>query len=156
MSLDRLYYGYVETTLGLIEVSSDEKGLRSVEFKEKAEQENSSFPRILEAIEQLKAYFAGQRTSFDLELHLIGTDFQKAVWQELTKIPYGTTQNYGEIARKIGNPKASRAVGGANNKNKLAIIIPCHRVIGKKGAMVGYAGEIWRKESLLKLEGLKE
>lgn len=148
-----LHYGYLETQIGLVEVCALEEGLISVSFVNARSQQTSSLPLIQQAIEQLQEYFEGRRTIFQLKLHLEGTNFQKAVWRELAKIPYGTTQNYGEIAHRIGNPKASRAVGGANNKNKCAIIIPCHRVIGKKGAMVGYAGEIWRKESLLKLEG---
>lgn len=148
-------YGYLETSIGFVEICADEECIISISFVQGIEHQTSLSPMIQDAIGQLKEYFEGERTVFELKLKLTGTDFQKSVWIELAKIPYGTTLNYGEIAHRIGNPKAFRAVGGANNKNKLAIVIPCHRVVGKTGAMVGYAGEIWRKESLLKLEGAR-
>lgn len=106
------------------------------------------------AAAQLTEYFAGKRKVFDLPLEPHGTEFQKKVWQALREIPYGTTCSYGEIAAKIGNPKASRAVGGANNKNPIAIVVPCHRVIGANGSLVGYASGLQTKEALLKLEGI--
>lgn len=101
---------------------------------------------------QLKEYFAGKRTTFDLPLHPVGTDFQKKVWSTLCDIPYGETRSYKEIATAVGNEKACRAVGMANNKNPIAIIIPCHRVIGANGSLVGYAGGLDMKRSLLELE----
>jgi methylated-DNA-[protein]-cysteine S-methyltransferase len=104
------------------------------------------------AAEQLDAYFAGDLTRFELELEPIGTPFRTSVWQALTEIPYGETRSYGEIAARIGNPKASRAVGMANNTNPIAVIIPCHRVVGSNGALVGYAGGLERKQLLLDLE----
>jgi methylated-DNA-[protein]-cysteine S-methyltransferase len=103
--------------------------------------------------EQLQEYFEGRRSSFDLPLSPEGTDFQKLVWEELLKIPYGESRTYNEIAVAIGRPKASRAVGNAINKNPIAIIIPCHRVIGKDGNLRGYAGGLELKEMLLRLEG---
>lgn len=103
--------------------------------------------------EQLQEYFEGRRSSFDLPLAPEGTDFQKLVWEELLKIPYGESRTYSEIAVAIGRPKASRAVGNAINKNPIAIIIPCHRVIGKDGNLRGYAGGLELKEMLLRLEG---
>ncbi|MCW3098523.1 MAG: methylated-DNA/protein-cysteine methyltransferase [Chthonomonadaceae bacterium] len=102
---------------------------------------------------QLAAYFAGQLTEFDLPLAPGGTEFQQKVWQELRRIPYGTTLSYGELARRIGNPNASRAVGLANGRNPISIIVPCHRVIGASGKLVGYGGGLSRKETLLTLEG---
>lgn len=152
MDTKPLYYGYLASPIGLIEVCADEEGLHGVSFVEKMEQKDSNLPFIKEATQQLQEYFEGLRTVFNLKCHFSGTEFQKKVWHQLTLISYGETVNYGEVALRIGNPKASRAVGGANNKNKLAIVVPCHRVIGKKGELVGYAGELWRKESLLKLE----
>ncbi len=101
---------------------------------------------------QLSEYFAGERKEFDVELDMQGTDFQNKVWQALLAIPYGKTVCYQEQAIAIKNPKAVRAVANANGANRIAIIIPCHRVIGKDGSMTGYAGKIWRKEYLLKLE----
>lgn len=105
-----------------------------------------------EVFQEITEYLAGKRKTFDLNLNLQGTDFQKKVWQELLKIPYGETRSYKEIAIAIGNEKASRAVGMANNKNPIVIAVPCHRVIGANGKLVGYAGGLAMKEYLLKLE----
>lgn len=104
------------------------------------------------ARQQLAAYFAGDLTDFDLELDSAGTAFQKRVWKALTEIPYGQTVSYVDIARKIGNPTASRAVGSANRCNPIAIVVPCHRVIGASGKLTGYAGGLDRKQKLLDLE----
>ena len=102
---------------------------------------------------QLESYFAGDRTQFDLKLAPPGTDFQRRVWSELERIPFGETISYGELANRIGSPKAVRAVGGANNKNPIPIVIPCHRVVGKNNTLVGYGGGLDRKHALLRLEG---
>jgi methylated-DNA-[protein]-cysteine S-methyltransferase len=108
--------------------------------------------RFRPAVTQLSEYFAGKRTRFDLPIAPRGTAFQKAVWAALLRIPFGQTASYGDIARAIGKPAASRAVGGANHRNPLSIIIPCHRVIGTDGGMTGYGGELYRKRLLLDLE----
>jgi methylated-DNA-[protein]-cysteine S-methyltransferase len=108
--------------------------------------------RVRPAIAQLAEYFAGQRTRFDLPLAPRGTPFQRAVWAALLEIPFGETSSYGQLARAIGKPSASRAVGAANGRNPLSIVIPCHRVIGADGSMTGYGGEISRKRVLLDLE----
>ena len=108
--------------------------------------------RLRRAAAQLAEYFAGLRTTFDLPLAPRGTAFQRSVWNALSAIPYGETASYGELARAIGQPAASRAVGAANGRNPLAIVIPCHRVIGADGSMTGYGGEISRKRVLLALE----
>jgi len=105
-----------------------------------------------EAADQLRAYFAGELTEFDLHLATGGAQFQQRVWAELLKIPYGSTTSYGELAQRIGNPKASRAVGAANGSNPISIIIPCHRVIGSNGNLTGYGGGIERKKFLLEFE----
>ena len=107
---------------------------------------------ILKCKNQLEEYFAGKRRNFDLPLVPKGTEFQQKVWKALTEIPYGETRTYGEIAAAVGNPKAARAVGMANNKNPIGIIIPCHRVVGANGKLVGYAGGMEKKEFLLELE----
>ena len=107
---------------------------------------------ILQCKMQLDEYFRGERKTFDLPLAPKGTDFQKNVWNALQEIPYGETKTYGEIAAAVGNPKAARAVGMANNKNPIGIIIPCHRVVGANGKLVGYAGGMEKKEWLLQLE----
>lgn len=110
-------------------------------------------PVLRETAAQLNAYFQGKLRRFDLPLHLEGTPFRMRVWAELARIPYGTTISYGELARRIGSPKAVRAVGGANHHNPISIIIPCHRVIGADGSLVGYGGGLEIKRFLLKLEG---
>jgi len=105
---------------------------------------------------QVAEYFAGERHNFDVPLAPSGTKFQKKVWQELCRIPFGETISYGELARRIGQPTASRAVGLANGRNPIAIIIPCHRVIGADGSLTGYGGGLWRKKKLLDLEARTE
>jgi methylated-DNA-[protein]-cysteine S-methyltransferase len=105
-----------------------------------------------DAVDQLDAYFAGKRTDFDLELSLLGSEFQRRVWQALLTIPYGETRSYGQIAEQIGASGAARAVGLANGRNPIAIIVPCHRVIGASGSLTGYGGGLNRKRSLLELE----
>jgi methylated-DNA-[protein]-cysteine S-methyltransferase len=109
-----------------------------------------------EAVEQLTAYFAGELTEFDLDLDLGGTEFQRKVWTALRTIPYGETRSYGEIAMQIGSPAASRAVGMANGRNPIGIIVPCHRVIGSTGGLTGYGGGLDRKRQLLALERVRE
>ncbi|MFJ7125179.1 methylated-DNA--[protein]-cysteine S-methyltransferase [Streptomyces sp. NPDC098101] len=105
-----------------------------------------------EAVRQLDAYFAGDLTAFDLPLHLIGTPFQLRVWERLSLIPYGETRTYGELAEELGSPGASRAVGLANGKNPVSIIVPCHRVVGAGGGLTGYGGGLDRKQRLLAFE----
>ncbi len=114
-----------------------------------AQSDDEIFP---DAVEQLAAYFAGELTGFELDLDLGGTEFQRKVWAALRSIPYGETRSYGEIAMQIGSPGASRAVGLANGRNPIGIIVPCHRVIGSTGGLTGYGGGIDRKRALLALE----
>ena len=111
--------------------------------------DDRAFP---DAVDQLEAYFAGQRTDFDLELSLAGSEFQRRVWEALLTIPYGETRSYGQIAEQIGAAGAARAVGLANGHNPIAIIVPCHRVIGASGSLTGYGGGLDRKRSLLEME----
>ena len=107
---------------------------------------------MAECLRQLTEYFKGRRQKFSIPLLLEGTDFQKAVWRQLQKIPFGQTASYGDVARAVGSPRAFRAVGNANNKNPIPLIIPCHRVIGSDGKLVGFGGGIWRKHWLLEHE----
>ena len=116
--------------------------------------EKKETPLIKKAANQIDEYLNGKRKVFDLPLTLNGTDFQVKVWKALQKIPFGKTKSYGEIAAAIGNPKASRAVGMANNRNPISIIVPCHRVIGSNGSLTGYAGGLELKQRLLELEGI--
>jgi methylated-DNA-[protein]-cysteine S-methyltransferase len=108
--------------------------------------------RFADVARQLREYFAGERTTFDVPLKLRGGPFELEVWSELERIPYGETTSYGEIARRVGKPHASRAVGAANGRNPVAIIVPCHRVIGSNGTLTGYGGGLERKRALLDLE----
>ncbi|KRC80229.1 methylated-DNA--[protein]-cysteine S-methyltransferase [Sphingomonas sp. Root241] len=115
-------------------------------------EEAPDHPLLIEAERQIRDYFAGERTSFSIPLDFRGTDFQKSVWAALLTIPFGETRSYGEIARQIGRPSASRAVGAANGRNPISIVAPCHRVIGTNGALTGFAGGLEAKELLLRLE----
>jgi methylated-DNA-[protein]-cysteine S-methyltransferase len=119
-------------------------------------QEDANAGPLPEAVRQLEEYFAGKRRDFDLPLHLDGTEFQQRVWRVLTEIPYGETWSYGELAKRIGNPNASRAVGLANGRNPVSIVVPCHRVIGADGSLTGYGGGLQRKQWLLAHEGLHQ
>lgn len=148
-----MYKAYYNSPIGAIEIVSDESSILELSFAEKIGEAHDNAPAILRnALSQIDDYFKGTRKSFELKLSFSGTAFQERVWRQLMKVPYGSTATYGEIARAIGNEKASRAVGGANNKNKLAIIVPCHRIIGTNGKLIGYEGGLWRKEWLLKHE----
>jgi methylated-DNA-[protein]-cysteine S-methyltransferase len=142
----------MESPVGRLLLEGDDEGLCRVGFDGQGEP-MSSFPRSLrEAVRQLKAYFDGDLRDFDLPLRMQGTEFQLSVWRALRDIPYGETISYGELARRIGNPKGSRAVGLANGSNPIAIIVPCHRVIGSNGKLTGYGGGLENKEILLGLE----
>lgn len=160
-----------QSPIGSLTIAEDDAGICEIAFGELAEgkalknptedsavtecikDENGDLTPVLrETVRQLTEYFAGERKIFDLPLSLHGTEFQRSVWMELLKIPYGETRSYKQIAAAVGNDKASRAVGMANNRNKIPIIIPCHRVIGSNKKMVGYAGGLDKKEWLLALE----
>ncbi len=147
---------HFHTEIGVLEITATDCAIKSIQFVDKPialHKLDENTPQILQsAARQLDAYFAGKQKYFTLKLQTNGTDFQRKVWSELIKIPYGTTATYKEIATRTGNPNAMRAVGNANNKNNLAIVIPCHRVIGAGGKLTGYASGLWRKEWLLKLE----
>ncbi|MFD7898397.1 methylated-DNA--[protein]-cysteine S-methyltransferase [Streptomyces sp. NPDC059479] len=132
------------------------KGLYMVGQRHRPPEENFGEPDsrpFTEVVRQLDAYFEGELTEFDLPLRLDGTAFQRSVWEQLRKIPYGETRSYGELAENLGKPGASRAVGLANGKNPIGIIVPCHRVIGSTGSLTGYGGGLDRKQRLLVFEG---
>ncbi len=138
--------------LGPLTIYEERDALVRLSFSSSVEGNEGKSPLLLQAKSQLLEYFNGKRTRFNLPLEPLGTPFQRCVWQALTTIPHGETRSYGEIASQVGNPKASRAVGMANNRNPLPILIPCHRVIGSDGKLVGYAGGLERKVALLQLE----
>lgn len=156
MTFTKLY----DSPLGVLEISSTEDAITHVMFREankkpspKSEETQETSAVIEECIRQLDEYFAGKREVFDIKLSPKGTDFQQNVWHNLSKINFGKTISYLELSRWIGNEKAIRAVATANGNNPIGIIIPCHRVIGSDGTLVGYGGDLWRKEWLLKHEG---
>lgn len=153
-----MYYDYLESPIGTLLLAGNGDGLKHIEFPNQGRRAQplagwSRGPRPLrEAARQLKAYFDGKLTRFDLELSPEGTDFQRRVWKALRTIPYGKTISYKVLAEKIGNPKAVRAVGGANGRNPIPIVIPCHRVIGADGSLTGFGGGVDVKYALLSLE----
>lgn len=151
------YYTRIDSPLESLLLSSDGQSLTGLSmvtqrhgpfFSDDWKRDDNARP-LAEARRQLAAYFAGELTEFDLPLNLIGTEFQKTVWQELQSIPYGVTISYRELAERVGNPNSSRAVGAANGRNPISIIVPCHRVIGANGKLTGYGGGMERKEWLL-------
>jgi methylated-DNA-[protein]-cysteine S-methyltransferase len=152
------FYSYCESPIGKLLLVASERGLHEICFEGQSTravlgtQSRDDQAVLREVIRQLHAYFAGELETFDLELAPEGTPFQQKVWSELLKIPYGETISYGELARRIGNPNASRAVGLVNGSNPIPIIIPCHRVIGSNGKLTGYGGGLPIKEKLLALE----
>lgn len=154
------YYDYYDSPLGQILLVASDAALTGLHFADEkyypaiaAEWLRQPDAKIiLRARKQLDDYFAGTRKQFDLPVDPAGTAFQRGVWRALQKIPYGVTANYGAVAKRIGKPSASRAVGAANGRNPISIVIPCHRVIGTNGDLTGYAGGIDRKEALLRLE----
>lgn len=151
-----VYYDSPVVKLKIVEVDGWIEEVSFVNFVNKEDEVISEQPsdNLKNAMKQLKEYFDGKRTVFDLKMKLHGTDFQKKVWIYLSKIPYGETRTYKDVAEAIGSPKGFRAVGMANNKNPIAIIYPCHRVIGASGKLVGYGGGLDIKEQLLHLEGI--
>lgn len=138
--------------IGEISIIEEENKIIEISFGVKLEIKQGSSLLLEETKNELQEYFDGKRMEFDIPIKLNGTDFYKKVWNELKKIPYGETRSYGEIAEKIGNPKASRAVGMANHNNPISIIVPCHRVVGKNNKLVGYAGGLDKKKYLIELE----
>ena len=157
-----MFFTYLDgTPVGRLLIAGDHKGLRHVSFAKSHYSAPPVTPEddweanekpLKDAVKQLKAYFLGKLQHFDLELAPEGTDFQKEVWNALRKVNFGATASYGEIAAQIGNPAASRAVGMANGRNPISIIVPCHRIIGSTGKLVGYGGGLQNKETLLQLE----
>lgn len=156
-----MIYRYMDSPVGRLLLAGDDSGLTMLSF---CDPDRPAMPqsawcegdhRVLnEAQSQLAGYFAGERRQFDLPIAPHGTPFQLAVWRELLRIPYGETISYAELASRIGRPNAMRAVGAANGRNPIAIIVPCHRVIGADGSLTGFGGGLPRKQFLLELEGM--
>ena len=156
-----LYYKTIESPIGKLKLIASDKGLCAVLFMtgkhntvafDGTLEESDTYPVLQKAEKQLTEYFNGKRQQFDLPLDMRGTVFQIKAWRELQKIPYGDTISYGEQAKRVGDPKKARAVGMANGRNPIAIIVPCHRVIGSSGALVGFGGGLNTKQRLLDME----
>jgi methylated-DNA-[protein]-cysteine S-methyltransferase len=152
---------HVESPIGRLLLTSDGTALTGLftrperkSYSTEGWAEDAGIAPLALAALQLNEYFAGTRRTFDLPMRLDGTPFQQRVWRELTEIPYGETWSYGQLAKRIGNPNASRAVGLANGQNPISILVPCHRVIGADGSLTGYGGGLERKSWLLAHEGL--
>lgn len=143
---------YLNTKFGILEVNANQEGITSIRFVKKQSRDPNRCLFTQQAVTQLEEYFAGKRTQFDLCLNAQGTAFQHQVWQKLRTIEYGQTCSYADIAKGIDNPKAARAVGAANGRNPLTIVVPCHRVIGSNGKLTGYAWGMEIKAGLLELE----
>lgn len=153
MNIHKLDY---ESPIGIIEIIGNNVAIGSILFSEKDKVEKilqaETPPVLMDCVTQLNEYFKGERQEFTFPYEFEGTAFQKTVWNALTQIPYATTESYKGLAVSIGKERAVRAVGTANGKNKLSIVVPCHRIIGTNGKLTGYAGGLWRKEWLLKHE----
>jgi methylated-DNA-[protein]-cysteine S-methyltransferase len=150
------YQTYYQSPVGLLKISGTDAYISEVSFHDTTQRPTGKqkplSPMLIQCIEQLIQYFNGERRVFELPLNQPGTPFQQGVWNELTTIPFGKTISYLELARKTGDTKATRAVANANGRNNIAIIIPCHRVIGSNKELVGYGGGLWRKKWLLEHE----
>jgi methylated-DNA-[protein]-cysteine S-methyltransferase len=151
-----MQYAVIDTPLGVLTIASTARGLASIQFGNRAPHDtplDAASNRIF--MSQIQEYFQGRRTEFDFPLDLEGTEFQIAVWRQLLQIPYGQTRTYGDIAKKVGNPRGARAVGMANHDNRIPIVVPCHRVLGQDGSLTGYAGGLHIKQQLLTIETRK-
>ncbi|MBW8684501.1 methylated-DNA--[protein]-cysteine S-methyltransferase [Chitinophaga rhizophila] len=157
-------YKYMDTPVGRLTLIAADEGLAAILWENdnpgrvqpKATIYDDSHPILLETTQQLEEYFAGTRHHFTVKLAPVGTSFQQEVWTALSAIPYGQTRSYTQIADQLGRPKAVRAVGAANGRNPISIIVPCHRVIGASGALTGFAGGLKTKAALLSLEGIRQ
>lgn len=147
-----MYRKYADTPVGRLEIRSDGETITYLKAADGNEKEENPNDVLKRAETLLNAYFSGERALFDIPIAGSGTAFQKAVWREISKIPYGETRTYSEIAQNIGSPRAARAVGAACGKNPVWIFVPCHRVTGKSNALTGYAGGLERKRYLIELE----
>ncbi|NAW65224.1 methylated-DNA--[protein]-cysteine S-methyltransferase [Photobacterium halotolerans] len=144
----------IDTPIGWLAVVADHQAITTIEFDAQPAPDDVSNAVTELGVQQLNEYFAGQRKHFDLPLSMPGTAFQREVWQALTDVPFGVTCSYSDVALQIARPKAVRAVGAANGKNPIPIVVPCHRIIGRSGTLTGYAGGLDKKRWLLEHEGL--
>lgn len=156
MTMSELHFTYYESPIGLLKIGGTDQFIGELSFVDESDQMEHGEPGITEVMhqctEELIEYFHGSRKNFTIPVHQDGTDFQKRVWNELLGIPFGRTISYMDLAKKLGDPKVIRAAASTNGKNKIAIIVPCHRVIGSDRSLTGYSGGMWRKKWLLQQE----
>lgn len=154
--MSELHFTYYESPIGLLKIGGTDQFIGELSFVDESDQMEHGEPGITEVMhqctEELIEYFHGSRKNFTIPVHQEGTDFQKRVWNELLGIPFGRTISYMDLAKKLGDPKVIRAAASTNGKNKIAIIVPCHRVIGSDRSLTGYSGGMWRKKWLLQQE----
>jgi methylated-DNA-[protein]-cysteine S-methyltransferase len=154
--MQALYYTYYDSPIGMLKIGGTEHYIAELSFIDNKEQIEHGEPGVSDILhfctEQLIEYFAGRRKAFNIPIHQEGTAFQQTVWSELLHIPFGKTASYLDLAKKTGDAKATRAVAAANGKNKIMIIVPCHRIIGSDKNLTGYSGGMWRKKWLLQHE----
>jgi len=154
--MNELYYTYYESPIGLIKIGGTENYIAELSFIDNPDQMQHGEPGISDIIhqctEELIEFFAGRRKQFTVPVHQEGTDFQKKVWNELLEIPFGKTISYLDVAKRMGDAKVIRAAAAANGRNRIAVIVPCHRVIGSDKSLTGYSGGLWRKKWLLQHE----
>lgn len=159
MLSEQIFTGYVKCPIGIIEIKAFADALFAVKILSEDSIINFEDSKEVEIIEiakmQLQEYFNKVRKNFDLPLNYIGTEFQQKVWREVEQVPFGKTKSYGQLAIELGKKELTRAVGAANGKNPLWIIVPCHRIVGRNNELVGYAGGLWRKQWLLEHEGVQ-
>ena len=148
------YRAYFESPIGLIEIGGTLEAVTALNFVKERRHGLHTTAIVKDAARQISDYFSGVRRGFDVPINVRGTEFQESVWHELLKVSFGHTASYQDIARAIGRPRAMRPVGAANGRNPVAIIVPCHRIIGSNGSLVGYGSGLWRKEWLLRHEGI--
>ncbi|MEX1384482.1 methylated-DNA--[protein]-cysteine S-methyltransferase [Lutibacter sp.] len=151
--MEQLKTTYYKTPIGIAKIEGNADGISAISVLDEEIESSLDIPICLQdCVQQLDAYFKGERTNFNLKLNPQGTEFQQKVWKELTNVPFGKTRTYLEQSKLLGNVKAIRAVASANGKNPIWIVIPCHRIIGSDGSLTGYAGGLWRKKWLLEHE----
>jgi methylated-DNA-[protein]-cysteine S-methyltransferase len=154
--MEKLHVSYLESPIGLIKVIAAEQYVVSVDFPGKRADDEDPAEVSRVCVDQLSEYFNCSRKMFDVPVRAKGSEFQVRVWEELMEVPFGTRTTYVELAQKLGDSKFTRAVGLANSRNRIKIIIPCHRVVGRDGKLTGYSGGLWRKHWLLKHESMVE
>ncbi len=152
--MDQVYTSYIQSKIGYLIIVASEQYVQEIRFSDEKPDTGETNEITSKCVCQLTEYFSGERREFDVPVHARGTEFQVRVWEELMKVPFGQQVTYRELAEQVGDIKLTRAIGMASSKNRISIIVPCHRVVGSSGKLTGYAAGLWRKDWLLKHERL--